>query len=72
MGLGALPEIAVIDVGSYVLFPAFSRLAGDRERFCSAFLRALPRLLRLTLCLSWRGSGRCMCMCSYIYSCMYT
>ena len=42
--LGALPEIAVIDVGSYVLFPAFSRLAGDRERFCSAFLRALQVL----------------------------
>ncbi|HKV19653.1 MAG TPA: oligosaccharide flippase family protein [Mycobacterium sp.] len=39
--LGALPEIAVIDVGSYVLFPAFARLAGDRERFRSAFLRAL-------------------------------
>lgn len=39
--LGALPEMAVVDVGSYVLFPAFSRLAGDPERFRSAFLRAL-------------------------------
>lgn len=42
--LGSLPEMAVIEVGSYVLFPAFSRLAGDAERFRSAFLRAL-RLL---------------------------
>lgn len=42
--LGALPEIAVVDVGSYVLFPAFSRLAGDAERFRSAFLRALQVL----------------------------
>jgi PST family polysaccharide transporter len=39
--LGALPELAVIEIGSYVLFPAFSRLAGDAERFRSAFLRAL-------------------------------
>jgi len=39
--LGALPEMAVIEIGSYVLFPAFSRLAGDPERFRSAFLRAL-------------------------------
>jgi PST family polysaccharide transporter len=42
--LGQLPEIAVIDVGSYVLFPAFSRLAGDADRFRSAFLRALQVL----------------------------
>ncbi|MGE2834262.1 oligosaccharide flippase family protein [Mycobacterium sp. SMC-4] len=42
--LGELPEIAVVDVGSYVLFPAFSRLAGDVERFRSAFLRALQVL----------------------------
>jgi O-antigen/teichoic acid export membrane protein len=42
--LGALPEVAVIEVGSYVLFPAFSRLAGDPERFRSAFLRALQVL----------------------------
>lgn len=39
--LGALPEMAVIEIGSYVLFPAFSRLAGDPDRFRSAFLRAL-------------------------------
>ncbi|KWX66514.1 lipopolysaccharide biosynthesis protein [Mycobacterium sp. NAZ190054] len=42
--LGSLPEIAVIDVGSYVLFPAFSRLAVDAERFRAAFLRALQVL----------------------------
>jgi PST family polysaccharide transporter len=42
--LGALPEMAVIEVGSYVLFPAFSRLAGDPIRFRSAFLRALQVL----------------------------
>ncbi|WP_395309801.1 lipopolysaccharide biosynthesis protein [Mycobacterium sp. AMU20-3851] len=42
--LGGLPERAVIDVGSYVLFPAFSRLAADPARFRSAFLRALQVL----------------------------
>lgn len=42
--LGSVPEIAVVDVGSYVLFPAFSRLACDAERFRSAFLRALQIL----------------------------
>ncbi|MGU3499865.1 oligosaccharide flippase family protein [Mycobacterium sp. C31M] len=42
--LGALPELAVIEIGSYVLFPAFSRLAADPERFRSAFLRALQVL----------------------------
>lgn len=47
--LGALPETAVIDVASYVLFPAFSRLAGDAERFRSAFLRALHVLWCLTV-----------------------
>ncbi|MEZ0340649.1 oligosaccharide flippase family protein [Mycobacterium sp. pV006] len=42
--LGSLPEIAVIDVASYVLFPAFSRLATDTQRFANAFLRALQVL----------------------------
>ena len=42
--LGALPEVAVINVGSYLLFPAFSRLAGEPQRFRSAFLRALQVL----------------------------
>lgn len=47
--LGSLPETAVIDVGSYVLFPAFSRLAGDAQRMRSAFLRALQVLWTLIL-----------------------
>lgn len=51
--LGELPEIAVIDVGSYVLFPAFSRLAGDRERFRAAFLRALQVLWCLVVPLAF-------------------
>lgn len=39
--LGELPGTAVIEIGSYVLFPAFSRLAGEPERFRRAFLRTL-------------------------------
>ncbi|MHA6795997.1 oligosaccharide flippase family protein [Pseudonocardia bannensis] len=39
--LAMLPGTAVIEVGSYVIFPAFSRLNGDPERLKSAFLRAL-------------------------------
>lgn len=42
--LGALPGTAVIEVGSYVLFPAFSRIAGDATRLKAAFLRALRGL----------------------------
>ncbi len=42
--LAALPGTAVIEVGSYVLFPAFSRIAGDAARLKSAFLRALRGL----------------------------
>lgn len=39
--LGELPGTAVVEIGSYVLFPAFARLAGEPERFAQAFLRAL-------------------------------
>lgn len=39
--LAILPGEAVVEVGSYVLFPAFSRLATDPERLKWAFLRAL-------------------------------
>lgn len=39
--VGLLPAQAVVQVGSYVLFPAFSRLAGDPERLKVAFLRSL-------------------------------
>lgn len=47
--LGALPEVAVVDVASYVLFPAFARLAGDAQRLRSAFRRALQVLWCLTV-----------------------
>lgn len=39
--LGKLPGLAVFEIGSYVLLPAFSRFATDAERLHAAFLRAL-------------------------------
>ena len=39
--LATLPGVGVIEVFSYVLFPAFSRIAADPERFRETFLRAL-------------------------------
>lgn len=36
-----LPAMATIDVGSYVLFPAFSRMSDDPARLRAAVLRAL-------------------------------
>jgi len=42
--LGILPGTVIIEVGSYVLFPAFSRAAMDIVRFRSAYLRALRAL----------------------------
>jgi PST family polysaccharide transporter len=39
--IASLPSLAVIQVCGFVLFPAFSRIAGDAERFREAFLRAL-------------------------------
>jgi len=39
--VGLLPTQAVVQVGSYVLFPAFSRLADDPDRLKQAFLRSL-------------------------------
>jgi len=39
--IGLLPTQAVVQVGSYVLFPAFSRLADDPDRLKQAFLRSL-------------------------------
>ncbi|MDN5858565.1 MAG: oligosaccharide flippase family protein, partial [Pseudonocardia sp.] len=38
--LSLIPGTAVVQIGSYVLFPAFSRLANDPPRLRSAFLRA--------------------------------
>ena len=42
--LGMLPGAVIIEVASYVLFPAFSRTANDAARFKSGFLRALRAL----------------------------
>ncbi|MGH3794608.1 MAG: lipopolysaccharide biosynthesis protein [Pseudonocardiaceae bacterium] len=39
--IALIPGLAVVQVCSYVLFPAFSRIAGDPARFRRAFLRAL-------------------------------
>jgi O-antigen/teichoic acid export membrane protein len=39
--LALIQVTAVLEIGSYVLLPAFSRLAGDPERLQRAFLRAL-------------------------------
>ena len=39
--LASLPGTAIIEVGSYVLFPAFARIHGDATRLKQAFLRAL-------------------------------
>ena len=38
--LALLPGVAVIQVGAFVLFPAFARIAGDPPRLAAAFLRA--------------------------------
>ena len=46
--IGNLPGQAIIQVASYVLFPAFARLAADIERFKHGFLRSLRML--------WAGS----------------
>jgi PST family polysaccharide transporter len=51
--LGSVPEMAIIEVGSYVLFPAFSRIAGDPQRLRAAFLRAL----RVLWCLAMPVAG---------------
>jgi O-antigen/teichoic acid export membrane protein/glycosyltransferase involved in cell wall biosynthesis len=39
--LGALPHEVVVNAGSYVLLPAFSRISHDRERFERAFRSSL-------------------------------
>ena len=39
--IAQLPGLAVIQICGYVLFPAFSRISGDGNRFRQAFLRAL-------------------------------
>ena len=44
-----LPPLAIIQICCYVLFPAFARIAGDRERFRDAFVRALGWIWFATL-----------------------
>lgn len=39
--LGNIPSQAVVQIGSFVIFPAFSRMAGEPERFRRGFFRAL-------------------------------
>jgi O-antigen/teichoic acid export membrane protein len=39
--IASMPSMAVIQICSYVLFPAFARISGDPVRFRDAFLRAL-------------------------------
>lgn len=39
--IAMIPGLAVVQVCAYVLFPAFSRISGDPDRFRRAFLRAL-------------------------------
>lgn len=39
--LGMLPGFALVEIASYVLFPAFSRMADQPERLRAAFLRSL-------------------------------
>src|SRR5271156_99798 len=39
--IALMPGFAVVQICSYVLFPAFSRISGDATRFRQAFLRAL-------------------------------
>jgi PST family polysaccharide transporter len=39
--IALIPEVGIIEVGAITLFPAFSRIAGDRKRFAAAYLRAL-------------------------------
>lgn len=42
--LGVLPGTVVLEIGAYLLFPAFARTAGDPPRFAAAFLRSLQVL----------------------------
>ncbi|GEL25460.1 hypothetical protein PSU4_44140 [Pseudonocardia sulfidoxydans NBRC 16205] len=41
MSLAQLPSLVIVQIGSYVLFPAFSRLQSDPPRFARAVERAL-------------------------------
>jgi O-antigen/teichoic acid export membrane protein len=39
--IARIPQTGIIEVGANTLFPAFSRIVGDRKRFAAAYLRAL-------------------------------
>ena len=39
--IAQIPLVGIVEVGATTLFPAFSRIAGDRERLAAAYLRAL-------------------------------
>src|SRR5919109_1595183 len=39
--VATLPLAGIVNVGAYVLYPAFARIADEEERFREAFLRAL-------------------------------
>ena len=39
--IARIPTTAIIEIGSNSLFPAFSRIAGDRDRMLAAYTRAL-------------------------------
>jgi PST family polysaccharide transporter len=47
--VAALPLAAVVNVGAYVLYPAFARIASDEERIRAGFLRALRWLSTVAL-----------------------
>jgi PST family polysaccharide transporter len=47
--IGVLPGQAIIQVASYVLFPAFARIAADVNRFRDGMLRALQMLWVVTV-----------------------
>lgn len=46
--LSGTPLALVIQAGSYVLFPAFARIKGERERFRGAMLRSLRLMCALS------------------------
>jgi O-antigen/teichoic acid export membrane protein len=46
--LATTPVGLVIQAGSYVIFPAFARITGERERFRGAMLRSLRQMCALS------------------------
>ncbi len=46
--LSTTPVSLVIQAGSYVLFPAFARITGDRDRFRGAMMRSLRLMCALS------------------------